>query len=93
MTRAKIRAKHGPSIFGQKFLHTYSYTCVKTKILKKCKDDCSLKTQICFSGSEDTTTKMGTYFYEIQGLETSEIAYLGDYRIYMTSIINRSHPD
>ena len=29
MTRAKISARHGPSIF-RKFLHTYYYTCVNT---------------------------------------------------------------
>ena len=31
MTRAKIRAKHGPSIFGQIFVHTYYYTCANLK--------------------------------------------------------------
>ena len=37
IARAKIRVRHDPSIFGQIFLHTYYYTCAKSKMVKKSK--------------------------------------------------------
>ena len=37
MARAKIRVENDPSIFGQIFLHTYYYTCAKSKMVQKCK--------------------------------------------------------